>query len=159
MWLGQSRIVWLPQCLEERTWGTWVNEAFGSTESYDITTCKPLQWRHNEHNGVSNHQPHDCLLKRWFRLRSKKTSKLRVTGLCEGNSPATGEFPAQMASNAENIFIWWCRHDKARRNRILISWKCSSDPQHRVVTYETRNSFFNTSQSAFPVWISYGNFS
>ena len=34
--------------------------------------------------------------------RSKKTSKLRVTGLCVGNSPVTGEFPAQMASNAEN---------------------------------------------------------
>ena len=33
---------------------------------------------------------------------SKKTSKLRVTGLCEGNSPVTGEFPAQRASNAEN---------------------------------------------------------
>ena len=28
---------------------------------------------------------------------SNKTSKLRVTGLCEGNSPVTGEFPAQMA--------------------------------------------------------------
>ena len=40
----------------------------------------------------------------------KKTSKLRVTGLCEGNSPATGEFPSQMASNAENISIWWRRH-------------------------------------------------
>ena len=33
------------------------------------------------------------------------TSKLRVTGLCAGNSPATGEFPAQMASNAENVSI------------------------------------------------------
>ena len=53
----------------------------------------PLQWRHNEHGGVSNHQPYDCLLNRLFRRRSKKTSKLRVTGLCEGNSPVTGEFP------------------------------------------------------------------
>ena len=59
-----------------------------------------LQWRCNERNGVSNHQPHDCLLNRLFRHRSKKTSKLRVTGLCEGNSPVTGEFPAQSASNA-----------------------------------------------------------
>ena len=46
-----------------------------------------LQWRHNERDGVSNHQPHDCLLNRLFRHSSKKTSKLRVTGLCEGNSP------------------------------------------------------------------------
>ena len=35
-----------------------------------------LQWRHNDHNGISNHQPHDCLLNRLFRLRWKKTSKL-----------------------------------------------------------------------------------
>ena len=53
-----------------------------------------LEWRHNERGGVSNHQPHDCLLTRLFRRRSKNTSKLRVTGLCEGNSPLTGEFPA-----------------------------------------------------------------
>ena len=39
-----------------------------------------------------------------FRRRSKKTSKLRVTGLCAGNSPTTGIFPAQMASNAEKCF-------------------------------------------------------
>ena len=54
-----------------------------------------FQWRLNEHNGVSNHQPHDCLLKLSFRRRAKKTSKLRVTGLCVGNSPVTDEFPAQ----------------------------------------------------------------
>ena len=40
----------------------------------------------------------------------KKTSKLRVTGLCVGSSPVTGEFPAQMASNAENVSIWWRHH-------------------------------------------------
>ena len=47
----------------------------------------PLQWRHNERDGVSNHLPNDCLLSRLFRHRSKKTSKLRTTDLCEGNSP------------------------------------------------------------------------
>ena len=31
----------------------------------------------------------------------KKNIKLRVTGLCEGNSPVIGEFPAQKASDAE----------------------------------------------------------
>ena len=25
-------------------------------------------------------------------------------------SSMTGEFPAQMASNAENVSIWWCHH-------------------------------------------------
>ena len=42
--------------------------------------------------------------------RSKKTSKLCVTGLCEGNSPMTGEFLAQRASNVENVSIWWHHH-------------------------------------------------
>ena len=45
------------------------------------------------------------------RRRSKKTSKLLVTGLCVGNSPVTGEFPAQMANNAENVSIWWRLHE------------------------------------------------
>ena len=54
-----------------------------------------LQWRHNGRDGVSNHHPHDCILNRLFRRRSKKTWKPRVTCLCEGNSPVTGEFPAQ----------------------------------------------------------------
>ena len=68
-----------------------------------------LEWRHNGRDSVSNYQPHDCLLNRLFRRRSTKTSKLRVIGLCAGNSPVTGEFPAQMASNAEDASIQW-RH-------------------------------------------------
>ena len=71
---------------------------------------KSLQWRHNERGSVSNHQCLHCLLNCRFRRRSKKTSKLRVTGLCEVNSPVTGEFPAQMASNAESFHLMtsWC---------------------------------------------------
>ena len=69
-----------------------------------------LLWRHNGLHCVSNHQPHECLLNRSFGHRSKKTSKLRVTGLCVGNSPETSEFPAQRDSNAENVFIWWRLH-------------------------------------------------
>ena len=80
-----------------------------------ITSMPPisvatLQWRHNEHDGVSDHQPHDCLLNRLFRRSSKKISKLRVTGLCVWNSPMTGEFPAQRASNADDVSIWWRHH-------------------------------------------------
>ena len=79
--------------------------------------CVPttaLRWRHNGPDSVSNHQHRDCLLNRLFRHRSKKTSKLRVTGLCAGNSPEAGEFPAQMASNAENVSIWWRHHGVIR---------------------------------------------
>ena len=69
-----------------------------------------LRWRHTERDGISNHQPHDCVLNRLFRHRRKKTSKLRVTGLCEGNSSLTDEFPAQNASNTENVSRWWRNH-------------------------------------------------
>ena len=50
---------------------------------------------------------------------SKKTSKLRVTGLCAGNSPGTSEFPAQMASYAENVSIWWRHHVRALNLEML----------------------------------------
>ena len=89
-----------------------------------------LEWRHNGRDRVSNHQPHDCLLNRLFRHRSKKTSKLRLTGLCVGNSPGTGEFPAQMASYAENVSIWWRHHDEfwiwgsvQYKNAMLLVYK------------------------------------
>ena len=69
-----------------------------------------LRWRRNEHDGISNHQPLDCLVNCLFRRKSKKTSKLRVTSFCVRNSLVTGEFPAQRASNAENVSIWWRHH-------------------------------------------------
>ena len=72
------------------------------------------------HNGISytgktslywiGAQPHECLPNRLFRRGSKKISKLRVTGLCAGNSLVTSEFPTQRASNAENVSIWWRHH-------------------------------------------------
>ena len=72
---------------------------------YYFTICKILiQWRYNDHLRL------DCLLNRLFRCRSKKSSKLRVTGLCKGNSPVTGEFSTQKASYAENVSIWWHHH-------------------------------------------------
>ena len=74
---------------------------------------RPLRSRHNEGDGDSSHWRLDYLHNRLFRRRSKKTSKLRVTGLCEENLPVTGEFTAQRASNAENASIWWRHHDAA----------------------------------------------
>ena len=45
----------------------------------------PLQWCHNECDGVSNHQPCNCFFFNYlFRRRSKKTSKLHVTGFGGG---------------------------------------------------------------------------
>ena len=98
---ANGNVVNIPRCL-----------SFGSqfVNYTSIAKFQTLRWRHNGRDGVSNHQPHDCLLNRLFRRRSKKTSKLHGSGLCEGNSPVPGEFPAQMASNVENVFIWWRHH-------------------------------------------------
>ena len=76
----------------------------GQLHSWDFRGS--LQWRHNGPNSVSNHQPHDCLLNRLFRRRSKKTPKLHVTGLCAGNSPG-------------NASLWW-------RHHVLLPWPRSS---------------------------------
>ena len=98
-----------------------------SQNGYDVTggdawfCAASLLWRHNGHDSVSNHQPHDCLLNRLFRRKSKKISKLRVTSLSAGNSPETGKFPAQIASNAENVSIWWRHHVTINMHRGL-SW-------------------------------------
>ena len=92
-------------------------ETISNTQALEFT----LRWRYNERDGVSNHQPHDCLLNRLFRRRSKKTSKVHVTGLCAGNSPVTGEFPAQRASNAENVSIWWHHHAHKLLNLIWLN--------------------------------------
>ena len=78
-----------------------------------------LQWRHSEHDGVSNYQPDDCLLNLLFKVQIKKTSKFRVTDLYVGNSPVTVALPAQRASNAENVCFHlmtssWVKH------RLLI---------------------------------------
>ena len=97
-------------------WATMINSTkmqkviWNGTTQFHYNTMHTLQWRHNGHDGISNHQPHDYLCNCLFRCRSQKTSKLRVTGLCAGNSPETGEFPTQMASNVENVSIWWRHH-------------------------------------------------
>ena len=54
--------------------------------------------------------------------------KLRDIGLCVGNSPVAGEFPAQKASNAENVSIWW-RHHNVHLTRPLN--KLSSEKERK----------------------------
>ena len=101
--------IYAATAISASSWSSLSSSSSSSSWSNRRRIFISLQWRHNGHDSVSNHQPHDCLPNRLFRRRSKKTSKLRTTGICAGNSPETGEFPAQKASNAENVFIWW-RH-------------------------------------------------
>ena len=125
-----------------------------------------LRWRH-ERDKILNHQPCDCFLNRLFRHRSKKTSKLRTTGLCEGNSPVTGEFSAQRASNAESVSIWWRHHvswyyhfstgnwylmgcislfslraDSNKENVSMTSWRLMHGTRPRPVSISRRSSQF-----------------
>ena len=56
----------------------------------------------------------------FIQARIKENIKARVTGLFAGNSPTTGEFHSQMASNAENVSIWWCHQDSSD-----LAWEAS----------------------------------
>ena len=40
----------------------------------------------------------------------RKQQSSALLAICARNSPVTGEFPAQRASNAENVSIWWRHH-------------------------------------------------
>ena len=123
----QSRFQWLYEL------HIYIGYTKNNTQPGDKTTlthitgpyCGALQWSNNEPDGISNHQPHNCLHNRLFRRRSKKTSKLCVTGLCEGNLLVTGEFPAQRASNVENVSIWWCHHGIHKGTSRLVPQKPS----------------------------------
>ena len=70
----------------------------------------PLHWRHNDHDDVSNHQPHGCLLNLFIETQIKENIKApRHRPLC-GEFTGTGEFPAQRASDTENVSIWLRHH-------------------------------------------------
>ena len=90
-----------------------------NTAHEEYQCIETLHWRHRELDGGSNHQAHNWLLNRLFGRRSKKTPKLRVTGLFVGNSPVTGDFPANWASNAENVSIWWRHHECVKHNQSV----------------------------------------
>ena len=83
-----------------------------------------LQLRNNERDGVSNHQRFDCLLNHLFNHRSKKTSKLRVTGLCEGNPPVLGgpvDSAHKRAGNGK------CNHLMTSSWEMFLHFRVASD--------------------------------
>ena len=116
---------WSTRSLYFKGHSHWQRNSYLSVHSREAIS---LQWRHNEGDGVSNQRRLDGLLNRLFRRKSKKTSKPRVTGICERNSPVTGEFHSQRSSDAENVFIWW-RHYvfgntvQSSYNTVDLHWK------------------------------------
>ena len=107
--------------------------------SSDGNVFRTIQWHHNERDDVLNHRRHDCLLNRLSRRRSNKTSKLRVTGLLEGNSPVTGEFLAQRTSHAGNVSIWWRHHDYC----TLWAWIHRCNSPHESLVMRGFHMFFD----------------
>ena len=108
-------------CVTRPQWVKWDTIVITSFSKNNLPAewFYPSQWRYNERDGVSNYQSHHCLLNRLFMRRSKKTSKLRVTGLCERNP---GEFASQKTSDAENVSIWWRHHvDQETRGYRLVN--------------------------------------
>ena len=76
-WWFETRSIWR-HCYE-------VNNIAGDTlTAQSARGPTTIRWRHNGHDDISNHQFHHCLLNRLFGCWSRKTSKLRVTGLCAG---------------------------------------------------------------------------
>ena len=109
----------------------------------------PLQWHHNGRDSISNHQRLDSLLNRLFSRIRKKTSKLCVTGLCVWNSPVTGEFPVQRASNAENGPIWWRHHALFSTTKVdrRNHYRINTNLQH--IINNLRTMFSQNSNKAY----------
>ena len=108
--------------------------------SFSQSFQKTLQWRHNKRDGVSNHRGLDCLLNRLFRLRWKKTSKPRVTCLCDGNSLGAGGFPSQRTSNTENVSIWW-RHREVSHSSPVTKFVLYNHMKLPNVVYQPCSDF------------------
>ena len=92
-----------------------------------LTKCNSFD---NRYQTTRIHKIIRCFKKYVFYvIWSKKTSKLCVTGLCAGNSPVTGECPAKMTSNAENVSIWWRHHERQKLPKSITAvTKCQLFP-------------------------------
>ena len=66
-------------------------------------------------------------------MQIKESIKIRVSGLCKGNSPVAGEFHAQKASKAKNSSIWWRHHAL-----IFSTWLFQPNKEKGQGTLHTR---------------------
>ena len=117
--------------------------------------CLPfsLHWRHNDHDGVSNHQPHGCLLNLLFGRRSKKTSKLRVTGLCVGNSPGSMNSPHKGPVTRKMFrfddVIMSQTYDRVSHRTVVCHWNKSMINVFSFIRNETKKLVLNLVRDTF----------
>ena len=122
--LGLSVLIW--KCKECSFDNLMISFKVGDKVSQNHPALTMLIWRwkysmvpcysrvcYNHYNAMVSQIPSIAIVysTAYSKHRSKKTSKLCVTGLCEGNSLVTGELPWQRDSNAGNVYLWWCHHD------------------------------------------------
>ena len=105
--------------IEAITYSTWVfkipENDFDQPNGKDIS----LQWRHNEHDGVLNHQPHECLLNRLFKAQIKENIK------APRHWPLWGEFTGHpWIPRTKGQWRGKCFH--------LMTSSCFSDKCHRL---------------------------
>ena len=94
-----------------------------------IITELPLQWRHNEHDGVANYRRLYCLLNHLFRCRSKKHQSSVSLACVRGIHRWPVTSPHKGASNAENVSIWWRHHATNRCQEICNSHADNTESQ------------------------------
>ena len=94
-----------------------------------------LQWRHNEHNGVSNHQPHDVYLSVYWGADQRKHQSSVSLAFVRGIHRWTVNSPHKGASNAENVSIWWHHHGWAMGWLLRVLWRkyCEQFGLHHIM--------------------------
>ena len=98
-----------------------------SSLHYTVPILHALHWRHNERDGISNHQPHDCLLNHLFRRKSKKKSKLTSLAFVRGihwwvmNSPQKGPVTRKMFPFDDIIMVKCVLIQSSNHNQQCIT--------------------------------------
>ena len=123
IWFGVTFTFWFAQF---RPWASTIFNVVASYPKYEYADPKRIRQVPDKHYSdvimdAMASQIVGITIVYWtvYSGRSKKTSKLRITGLCAGISPVTGKFPAQMTSNEENASIWWRHHVGAVQ---VVNW-------------------------------------
>ena len=87
-----------------------------------------LQWRHNDHGGSPASR---LFTKSFIQAKIKEHIKAPLHWPLCGEFTGTGEFPAQRASYAENVSIWWRHHGISS----IQGWQCKVNPNIKLYNY------------------------
>ena len=122
-----------------------------------------LQWRHNERDRVSNHRRLDCLLLPFVQSQIKENIKAPCHWPLWGEFTGDSEFPAQRASNAENVPILCCHHGmkiiwwngprtfrQTNLSKVDLPWHRENSPVTQTTPEPTRLSWEGWPREKYP---------